>query len=449
MPQFGGTARRGWSLALASALVGAGIAGFISPVRSTAGMESSGLVSAGDLHGDRRMASQQPEFDGEMMALARQIPGFGGAYLAHRAPLNPHPDPRGPFTVHVRLTPQGDSTQATEIARRHFTEAGYIVEEIRIVASTYTFEQLRQWRDALAPLLRTTVAGTISLDADEATNRVTVGVETAAGATAVDGVLGAAGVPRQAVNVLVRGPIIREQSTLQDQFRPIPAGVYIALSQPTGLAQCTLGVNVTRDNAQRFWTASHCSGAAFEKDTFSFRQPNSGSAIGREYLDPPFQTSTSCPYAGYPCRWSDAALVTYTSSGLPEFARVAATTNQTGSISIDLNRPRLRIIGERTTYYVGDIVDKIGAFGGWTYNNITATCAHQVNYVPGKDLACLGEAAYESQGGDSGAPIIIWYLDDRAEIAGLHAGKYQATSTRFFSKWDGIVRDFGSAGTAF
>ena len=43
--------------------------------------------------------------------------------------------------------------------------------------------------------------------------------------------------------------------------------------------------------------------------------------------------------------------------------KIAATTNQTGSILIDPNRPRMRLIGVRRGIYVGNVVDKIGSYG--------------------------------------------------------------------------------------
>lgn len=50
-------------------------------------------------------------------------------------------------------------------------------------------------------------------------------------------------------------------------------------------------------------------------------------------------------------------------------------------------------------------------------------------------------------GGDSGAPILIWYLDDRAEIAGVHAALSDSGS--IFSPIEGIEDDFGALGPIF
>ena len=270
------------------------IAGFVLAADHFRPGFASSVHAADFRHAVSTSSRQQPEFDLEMMELGRQIPGFGGAYISHRSVGTGRPNPRGPITVHVRLTGQGDSSQARAVANTYFSGLGYSVAEVQILPSAYTFLQLRQWRDALVPALRTAISGTLSLDADEAANRVTIGVETQAGVSTVAGLLGSAGVPAEAVNIVVRGPFVREQSTLQGQFRPVPGGVYITvIRSASDTAHCTLGVNANRDGAQRFYTASHCSGVRVAQDTFGFRQPNIGSPIGREYIDPPVQASTS------------------------------------------------------------------------------------------------------------------------------------------------------------
>lgn len=144
-------------------------------------------------------------------------------------------------------------------------------------------------------------------------------------------------------------------------------------------------------------------------------------------------------------------MVTYSPSSLSEFGKIAATTNQTGSINIDPNRPRLRLIGVRRGIYVGNVVDKIGSFGGWTYGNVTGTCVDWLSYGRGPenaDLLCVDAANYMESGGDSGAPVLIWYLDDRAEIAGIYDA-INASGDRIFSPIEGIEADFGTLDPVF
>ncbi len=63
------------------------------------------------------------------------------------------------------------------------------------------------------------------------------------------------------------------------------------------------------------------------------------------------------------------------------------------------------------------------------------------------DLLCVDAANCMESGGDSGAPILIWYLDDRAEIAGTHTAIRE--SERIFSPIEGIEADFGALGPVF
>lgn len=381
-----------------------------------------------------------------MVELARLIPGFGGLYLSFPS-LKPgeRRDPRGPVQANTYLTVAGDAKQARKAVRDRLESEGYSVASVRIVQAAYEFEQLQQWRDKLRSGIRTQGLGIVSLDADEAKNQITVGVETEMAARKFHRLLArATTVPGEAVVIRVLGRVTKRQSNLQSTFRPVPGGVVIA-----GFEECTLGFNVIQGGMHRFTTASHCSSIEFGNDGTSFRQAIGGSVVGQEYSDPTPHPASTCSY-DWPCRYSDVTMVTYSPSSLSEFGKIAATTNQTGSITIDPNRPRLRLIDVRRGIYVGNVVDKIGSFGGWTFGNVTSTCVDWIGYggSPGfADLLCVDAANYLDFGGDSGAPILIWYLDDRAEIAGVHAAI--RGSEAIFSPIEGIEFDFGTLGPVF
>lgn len=383
-----------------------------------------------------------------MVELARLIPGFGGLYLSFPS-LKPgeRRDPRGPVQANMYLTVVGDSKQARKAVRQRLESEGYSVADVRIIPAAYEFQQLQQWRDKLGVAIRPQRLGIVSLDADEANNQVVVGVETETAARTVHRLLARATiVPGEAVAIRVTGRVTKRQaSNLQSTFRPIPGGVVIG-----GFEDCTLGFNVFQDGAHRFTTASHCSSIEFGNDTSSFRQNFADGVVGQEYSDPTPHPASEC-WWGKPCCFSDVTMVTYSPSSLSEFGKIAATTTQTGSIIIDQNRPRLRLIGVRRGIYVGNVVDKIGAFGGWTYGNVTGTCVDWLDYGGAgsqhADLLCVDVAGYRDSGGDSGAPILIWYLDDRAEIAGVHAALSDSGS--IFSPIEGIEYDFGTLGPVF
>jgi hypothetical protein len=386
--------------------------------------------------------------DRQMVELARLIPGFGGLYLSFPS-LKPgeRRDPRGPVQANTYLTVAGDAKQARKSVRERLESEGYSVASVRIIPAAYEFQQLQEWRHKLGLAIRHQRLGIVSLDADEAHNRVVVGVETETAARTVHRVLErVTTVPEEAVVIRVVGRVTKRQTTLQASFRPIPGGVSVG-----GFEECTLGFNVFQDGGHRFTTASHCSSIEFGYDGSSFRQNSFDGVVGQEYSDPTPHPASTCWY-DWPCRYSDVTMVTYSPSSLSEFGKIAATTNQTGSILIDPNRPRLRLIGVRRGIYVGNVVDKIGSFGGWTYGNVTGTCVDWIGYGGSAsgyaDLLCVDAANYMDSGGDSGAPILIWYLDDRAEIGGIH-NAINASGDRIFSPIEGIEADFGALGPVF
>ena len=298
--------------------------------------------------------------DRQMVELARLIPGFGGLSLSFPS-LKPgeRRDPRGPVQANTYLTVAGDAKQARKSVRERLESEGYSVANVRIIPAAYEFQQLQEWRHKLGLAIRHQPLGIVSLDADEANNRVVVGVETETAARTVHRVLErVTRVPAEAVVIRVVGRVTKRQATLQASFRPIPGGVSVG-----GFRECTLGFNVFQDGAHRFTTASHCSSIEFGYDGSSFRQNPFDGVVGQEYSDPAPHPASTCWY-DWPCRFSDVTMVTYSPSSLSEFGKIAATTNQTGSILIDPNRPRLRLIGVRRGVYVGNVVDKLGHTGG-------------------------------------------------------------------------------------
>ena len=232
----------------------------------------------------------------------------------------------------------------------------------------FTFGQLSRWRDALGVAIRTHRPGVMALDADEANNRLTLGVETATDTAPIRKSLASLAIPNDAVTIRVSGRVHKQQyaqnSDLRAAFRPqIPGGVII------GQTGCSLGFSVIQAGGYRFVTASHCTTTEFQPDGGSFFQPVGGIFIGSEYADPAPHPGSTCKY-GYDCRYSDAAFVSWSPSSLSEFGKIAATTNQSGSTTIDPSRPRLRLIGVRRGIYVGNVVDKVGNAGDRIFSPI-------------------------------------------------------------------------------
>jgi hypothetical protein len=168
------------------------------------------------------------------------------------------------------------------------------------------------------------VPGVVFTDADEARNRVRIGVEHAAAAAQVRVVLARLGVPASAVIVDVTEPI-RQLATLRGAVRPVVTGVQINF--PGFL--CSLGFNASRSGTRGFVTASHCTSIQGGVEGTPYWQPLESVRpiqIATETVDPGYPTGGSCP-AGRQCRRSDAAFAKYIDGTQNTLGRIARTSS--------------------------------------------------------------------------------------------------------------------------
>jgi hypothetical protein len=103
---------------------------------------------------------------------------------------------------------------------------------------------------------------------------------------------------------------------------------------------------------------------------------------------------------------------------------------------------------------VGTRIDKMGRTTGWTWGEVTETCVDIPDwfveyYGPGTSLLCQTEANYNSDPGDSGAPVFTWPLyGDEVTLRGIHVGRYTREDgwvRRLFSDWTWIAFEIGAA----
>ena len=156
---------------------------------------------------------------------------------------------------------------------------------------------------------RSRCRGAVFVDADEAGNRVHIGVEHAAAASRVRSVLARLGIPAAAADVEIVAPF-RRVATLRGTVRPVVAGVQINF--PGFL--CSLGFNATRQGVAGFVTASHCTNTQGGVESTPYWQPLQTTKpvqIATETVDPAYKTTLAgCP-SGRRCRRSDAAFAKY------------------------------------------------------------------------------------------------------------------------------------------
>lgn len=360
------------------------------------------------------------------VALVRGIPGFGGLFV----------DETGAPTVYLK-----DAAARAEVERAlgPWLTAQGLAPGLRVRRADYDWASLERWqgqagREALA------MPGAVWVDADEARNRVTIGVERGTSATRVRSAVARLGVPAGAVVVEEVEPVT-PAATLRDRVRPVVGGLQINF--PGFL--CTLGFNAVRGGQRSFITNSHCTNVQGGTEATPYWQPTSTAApavIATEVSDPAYTRGGGCPN-GRRCRRSDAARAAYaggTASTLGTIARTTGANN--GSVTISGS---FRITGEGGAA-VGQTVHKVGRTTGWTRGRVTSTCVH-VN-VSGSNVTQLCQTVVSAGvgSGDSGSPVFRRQGGSNVMLVGILWGS-SGSSTFVFSPLANIEAELGALGT--
>ncbi len=378
------------------------------------------------------VASQEP--GDEQAALARVVPGFGGLFL----------DETGAPTVY--LTDPGQRLTAQRAIVGMAREHGFDASALRVRKGDFTWRQLDGW---FGPASRNALAerGVIYADLDEASNRVTIGVENADAGGRARAVLHRLGVPDRAV-LIRETPPIEFVATLQDRVRPVGGGLQINF----GNFACTLGFNALRNGVASYITNSHCTNVQggtegtkhYQQDRF-----HANTQIGTEAADPVYFTGGACP-AARRCRFSDSSRGKYLAGVSRTLGRIVRTTSRgslTGSLTISTANPSFTINSERANSLVGQTVNKIGRTTGWTFGKVVGTCV--TTNVDGSDITQLCQS-FVSAGvgaGDSGSPVFNWSgSGNNVRLAGILWGG-SGNNLFVFSPMSGIEKELGALTT--
>src|SRR5213078_4912061 len=260
-------------------------------IAAAAACSDNGLTT-GPAPTPMNQAQQAPD----MAALTRALPGFGGLFVDHGVPT-------------VYLTDLRQQSLAEQLLGGFARTRG--ATGIRVLAGRFAYGDLDKWfqqvsNEAFAQ------GRVVFVDLDEAANRVLVGVEHGSSHANIRSLAARLGVPVEALTVRDVEPI-HQLATLQDQVRPVVAGLQINF--PGFL--CSIGFNAVSNGQNSFVTASHCTttqggveGTQYWQSLSS--QPNS--FIGTEVADPVYVRSkgknSPCP-KGRRCRLSDSARAAY------------------------------------------------------------------------------------------------------------------------------------------
>jgi len=357
--------------------------------------------------------------------LVRQIPGFGGVFL----------DENG--TPNVYLTDLDAALDAELDLASFMRDRGFDAVPIKVRRADFTIPQLDEWFTAAA---EATLGhdGVVTIDIDDRSNRVSIGVVDASQVEMIRDRAVGLGIPVEALDVTVMGPI-RTAATLQDQVRPVQGGLQINFD----LFVCTLGFNVAAVNGREspsFITNSHCTDVQGGTEGTRYFQPAffvPEAFIGLEVDDPTYD-SREC-FEGFVCRYSDAARVRYDGGVSHTLGKIYRTT---GPNNLDLTIDgEWKLVAKRRAM-VGHTVSKVGRTTGWSEGEVFMTGVAVLQ--AGSNIVVLDQSFANGfvGGGDSGSPV-VFTDEDHAALTGLLWGGAANGSFYVFSTIQNVQMELG------
>ena len=373
------------------------------------------------------VAVQQGEPD-DPVALARGVPGFGGFFV----------DEQGTPTIYLRDAAQRGA--AERALTPWFGAHGRTPATMQVRKADFDWADLDRWFTQ-ASVEALGIQGVVFADADEARNRVRIGVEHAAAAARVRGVLARLGIPASAVNVDVTQPI-RQLATLRDAVRPVVAGVQINF--PGFL--CSLGFNASRSGIRGFVTASHCTSTQGGVEGTPYFQPLESvrpTQVATETVDPTYPTGGSCP-AGRNCRRSDAAFAKYINGTQNTLGRIARTSRINPNDRTIVGSWTITSDASSSSFTIGLRVNKVGRTTGWSQGPVTNTCVN-VN-VSGTNITQLCQTIVSATvaGGDSGSDVFTITSGTNVRLSGVLWGGSSDGKTFVFSPLANVKGELGA-----
>ncbi len=370
-------------------------------------------------------------------AFARAVPGFGGFFI----------DAEGAPTVYLRDPNQRG--RAEQALAPYLRAQGLGAGQLKVRKGDYDWAQLEGWFTG-ASAAALSVRGAVFVDADEASNRVRIGVEPGAGGR-VRAALARLRMPDAALIVEERTPITYavgqgpkpkakpgSGQSLQGTLRPIIGGAQINF--PGFL--CTLGFNVSGS----FVTNSHCTTTQGGTEGTRYWQPTqtaSPSQVATEAADPAYSSNLQgCP-AGRVCRRSDASRAAYV-NGFTQFTigRIARTNRPGRSLTIVGD---FRITAEGSAV-VGNVVNKVGRTTGWSQGSVTNTCVN--TNVSGTNITqiCQNFVSATVGSGDSGSPVFQIISGTDVRLMGILWGG-SGSQSFVFSPLSQVEQELGALTT--
>lgn len=369
--------------------------------------------------------------------VSHDVPEFGGLFLSD-----------GGTVLNVYLTENETNAEKQERTREKVEELFDVEPGLRmnVIKGDYTITQLSAWYTLMDSGGVWDQDGVMATDIQEATNKLYIAVSTKEDIEGVYTFLEGINIPRAAVTVAVEEPMTMASHTVQDRaHKDKMAGGYQVLVDGK---DCTLGFVTIKDGTPGMVTAGHCTEAQpYDGGVSSnnqVHQPDANNLIGFEKVDPVFSTSLPGCTDSDGCRYSDSALVNF-SSGVQYNRGWIAKPSTDWGISVDPDTAHDSITSDSGGAVVGDEVIKVGRSTGRTRGDVTHTCRNEDDqnniYWKGTFL-CQTRVGVSANKGDSGAPVFKVRSGDSVKLVGILITR--STSDYTFSPLGGVFLDLGS-----
>ncbi len=402
-----------------------------------------------------RPATVRPE-EQAFADLADRVPSSAGFYV----------DQAGRLTVWVHDTSeaaQARSVVSGVLASRFPTQRPAVQTVTR--RADYTFWQLAAFRDKVFDNVFG-VEGLITLDLNEQTNRVVIGIDRARFPFLRNEITRKlvelevdtnAVVFRESHLALSTGRVGRARTpgaNLQSSLDTLVGGVLFTSrdsADVAALGTCTIGAIVDYSGSRGFLTASHCSQTEFSVDgAVAHQASNADHRVAFESADPSGYTCVIYPFQRA-CRGSDASIFAldagiYSSRGL--IAKTTYASGQwpygPGSSTWDTSDPYFIITGTANSFVSGALIEKVGSRTGWTWGYVIDTCV-DIDQPGGHKITCAESSSIGSNHGDSGSPVFQPASGDvEVTLGGVLFALDSTLQASYFSPWGRIVSDLGS-----
>ena len=370
-------------------------------------------------------------------ALAKGVAGFGGFFY----------DAAGTPTVYLKDSKERGNTERA--LTPYFQKHGVAAARMQVRPGKFSWDELERWQASVSTQTLG-LPGAVFVDADEANNQVTVGVERGKGGQ-VRAALARLGLPASAAVVRETDPITfavaprPKGTTLQGLVRPIHGGTQINF--PGFL--CTLGFSANDGSQRSFITNSHCTNVQGGVNNTPYWQPLQSTAptqIATEVEDPNYGTNLSgCP-SGRVCRRADASRALYSSTGAPAsqvaFGKISKTDRPGRNLAIT-GEFSITAEGEAVQ---GQTVNKVGRTTGWSQGAVTNVCVN--TSVSGTNITelCQDFVSASVGSGDSGSPVFAISSGTNVTLLGILWGG-SGSSSFVFSPLSNIEGELGALTT--